>query len=330
MLNQTNDSAVSDHMPMLSEEHAKIYDRQIRLWGVETQNRLNQSRILVYGMNGLSAEICKNIVLSGVGLVHIMDSQLVTQFDLGCNFLVREANIGENRAKACHPNLQELNPLMKVTFEEVDSLSVKPKEFFNNFDFIILNNAKLEEQIKINNICREKNILFIATNTFGLIVTSFHDYLDNFEYKLKADKGTIQKSDSFVPLETALQANLAKVRNLSKMWLGVMTLLIYQAANNNILPAIEDGQALFNFKENGHVQKYLPSVTKAQLDMLTLEFCSILCRFAHAEINAVCAVAGGELGQEVISVISRDRTPLNNFFVYDAFETFSGIIEKLH
>ena len=142
----TSNSVEQQPVVSLSDEQAKIYDRQIRLWGVESQGRLLRTRVLIFGMTGLCTEICKNIVLSGVGHVHIMDDQVVTHLDLGCNFLVRESNVGENKAKSCHPNLQELNPLMKVTFEE-GSLSDKPSEFFDSFDFVVLNNVSLELQV---------------------------------------------------------------------------------------------------------------------------------------------------------------------------------------
>lgn len=41
------------------------YDRQIRLWGKNAQNRMSKAKVLVFGMRGLSVEICKNIVLAG-------------------------------------------------------------------------------------------------------------------------------------------------------------------------------------------------------------------------------------------------------------------------
>jgi len=143
------------------------------------------------------------------------------------------------------------------------------------------------------------------------------------------EKNKHQKSDSFVTLEKALQGNISKVRNLSKMWLGVLIVLIYQITNNT-LPGVNDGELLYQFKNNEAIQKYLPHLSKQQLDLIDMDFASALCRFVHAEINPVCAIAGGEIGQEIISVISRDRTPINNFFVYDAYETFSGIIERIH
>lgn len=78
------------------EINLKLYDRQIRLWGIDAQKRMASSRVLVYGITGLSAEVCKNIVLSGVGNVCIMDNGKVTPSLLGSNFFINEKQIGEN------------------------------------------------------------------------------------------------------------------------------------------------------------------------------------------------------------------------------------------
>ena len=108
-----------------------------------------------------------------------------------------------------------------------------------------------------------------------------------------------------------------------------MLLLIYQSVNK-CLPSINDGEKLIEFKNSGAVQKVIPHVTSKQLDLIDSEFATFLCKFANTEINSVCAIAGGEIGQEIISIITRDRKPLNNYFIYDAFQTFSGIIETFH
>ena len=43
----------------------KQYDRQIRLWGLAAQQRMSETRVLVFGFRGLATEICKNLVLAG-------------------------------------------------------------------------------------------------------------------------------------------------------------------------------------------------------------------------------------------------------------------------
>ncbi len=52
-------------MEKLSVQEAELYDRQIRLWGAEAQQRIRGSTVLIYGMNALGAEVSKNAVLAG-------------------------------------------------------------------------------------------------------------------------------------------------------------------------------------------------------------------------------------------------------------------------
>ena len=52
----------------------KRYDRQIRLWGLETQRGLLGTRILLLEFTGTCNEILKNLVLAGVGHICIQDA----------------------------------------------------------------------------------------------------------------------------------------------------------------------------------------------------------------------------------------------------------------
>ena len=51
----------------------KLYDRSIRTWGLEAQQRILTSKVLVIGYNCIMSEILKNIVISGVSDVTIVD-----------------------------------------------------------------------------------------------------------------------------------------------------------------------------------------------------------------------------------------------------------------
>jgi hypothetical protein len=41
----------------MSDREAAVYDRAIRLWGAEAQKRLMTAKVLVYGIDGLAAEV---------------------------------------------------------------------------------------------------------------------------------------------------------------------------------------------------------------------------------------------------------------------------------
>ena len=49
------------------------YDRQMRLWGQEGQEKLKESKVLVINLCGSSCEALKNLVLAGIGHFLLID-----------------------------------------------------------------------------------------------------------------------------------------------------------------------------------------------------------------------------------------------------------------
>jgi molybdopterin/thiamine biosynthesis adenylyltransferase len=63
--------------------------------------------------------------LAGIGDVTIIDDSIVSVEDLGCQFFLREQDVGtRTRATAAIENLQALNPLAKVHAESGEASSL--------------------------------------------------------------------------------------------------------------------------------------------------------------------------------------------------------------
>jgi molybdopterin/thiamine biosynthesis adenylyltransferase len=90
------DSRKQQKMIEITADELKLYDRQIRLWGMEAQNRLRNARVLISGITALSNEILKNIVLAGVCHVSLLESAIVSESDLGGQFFLRQEDVGKN------------------------------------------------------------------------------------------------------------------------------------------------------------------------------------------------------------------------------------------
>ena len=58
--------------------------------------RLHAAEILLIGIKGLGAEVCKNLVLAGIKSLTILDSGLVTEEDSCYQFLAPVEPIGKN------------------------------------------------------------------------------------------------------------------------------------------------------------------------------------------------------------------------------------------
>ena len=113
----------------ISEEEAQLYDRQIRLWGLDAQKRLRSSRVLISGLGGLGCEVAKNIVLAGIKSLRLMDT--ATASERGANFMVA-AKGDENRAAGSLEKIRLLNPMVEVTSSEKNIL----QEVEDNQDFL--------------------------------------------------------------------------------------------------------------------------------------------------------------------------------------------------
>ena len=103
---------VAAEVANITEQEAELYDRQIRLWGLDAQKRLRAARVCVLGVSGLGAEIAKNLVLAGVNTLEMVDSALVSDQDATSQFLAPRDCLGQNRAEASLQRLQQLNPMV--------------------------------------------------------------------------------------------------------------------------------------------------------------------------------------------------------------------------
>ena len=163
------------------------YDRQRRLWG-EGQILICASQLLCLNRDSLSSEILKNLILSGVGEVTIIDNAKISQDDLKTNFFVDADDIGKLRAEIVLKNLLELNPDVKGNFIEKSS-----KEYLDDtnndlsiYDIVIAANLKKEEDDKLNEIAKKKGTRIVIVKNNGLLgyLRIFENYHGNMCLRL--------------------------------------------------------------------------------------------------------------------------------------------------
>lgn len=58
--------------------------------------RLRAARVLLAGVCGLGAEVAKNLVLSGVKSIVLLDHRSVTEVETRSNFLAPHDSVGKN------------------------------------------------------------------------------------------------------------------------------------------------------------------------------------------------------------------------------------------
>uniref|UniRef100_A0A915EB51 THIF-type NAD/FAD binding fold domain-containing protein n=1 Tax=Ditylenchus dipsaci TaxID=166011 RepID=A0A915EB51_9BILA len=298
----------------ISKAEAELYDRQIRLWGLEAQNRLRNASVLLVGMSGLGAEIAKNLMLSGLKSLTIMDDKKVTQDDYASQFLLSPESIGENRAESSKQKTQVLNPMVPsgrgfgwvgYAFSDFNNhafLVPKPKQ---SADVATLEDSD-EEAEGGQPLAKKKKL-----NGAGQVDTVTLE--DDAEQKIK-------KNVNFSSFDQAFNMDWSSKHCSRRM-------------KSSIPPTFFQIRALLRLYDTSQeftldklVEQWKDELNTANLDEASqrnsLEDFKFL---SDPQLSPVCAIVGSIIGQEAIKSISQNDPPLKNVFLYSALDT-TGIV----
>jgi len=160
----------------------QLYSRQLYVIDHESMKKMQQSAVLIAGMNGLGAEIAKNTILAGVKSVTIFDPALVRVRDLGSNFYLNAAAVGkQTRAHCSLAQLQSLNPYVRTECITDAKATLESLLESAQFDVVVLANYSLSDCIRYNTLARKLGIRFVSCDAAGVFGQVFVDFGEQFE-----------------------------------------------------------------------------------------------------------------------------------------------------
>ncbi|KAH7930026.1 ubiquitin-activating enzyme E1 [Leucogyrophana mollusca] len=157
-----------------------LYSRQLYVLGHEAMKKMAASNVLIVGLQGLGAEIAKNVCLAGVKSVTLYDPEPVTIQDLSTQYFLRESDVGQSRAEATLPRLAELNAYVPVRLLKGLTGQEISVELIQGFQAIVLCGVSYAKQLEINDWTHANGVHFIAAETRGLFGSAFTDFGPKF------------------------------------------------------------------------------------------------------------------------------------------------------
>ncbi|ROT40371.1 hypothetical protein SODALDRAFT_271195 [Sodiomyces alkalinus F11] len=348
----------------ISADEIALYDRQIRLWGMQAQEKIRRANVLLITMKALGNEVAKNLVLAGIGSLTILDGDVVTEFNLGSQFFLsaEENHVGQNRAVAAAPAVQRLNPRVAV-HADPDRVEAKGTSYFSSFDLVIATDLDPAPLNIINTATRLHQEPFYAAGTHGFYGFIFadlieHDYVIERELSNIATKiGPESRTRAVVDVQTKTERAGKTVESVTKRELYSTWYLSSEAAQlpddiarsprrrKAVPPALSCLRALWQFQSlhagrlPSHTNEDLALFTKlataqhAQLGLpsetLRSEFLRSFLQNLGSEIAPVTALIGGQLAQDVINVLGQTQQPIQNTVIFDG-NTMEAAVFPLH
>ncbi|OOR91566.1 molybdopterin biosynthesis protein [Moraxella caviae] len=147
------------------------YSRQILLdgWDMEAQLRLKNSRVLIVGAGGLGCALSPVLVRAGVGLVHLLDFDVVDDSNLQRQMLYEPSDVGQDKARTAASKLRQMNELVcvnhtsqKITDDNVHALfdEIAP-------DLVVDCTDNFTIRDTLNAACRVRQLPLLSTSAIG-------------------------------------------------------------------------------------------------------------------------------------------------------------------
>lgn len=152
---------------MITHKDLIRYDRQIKLFGVDGQEKLKDAKIFIAGAGGLGSPISIYLAAAGIGRIVLVDNDVVELSNLNRQILYWEKDVGKSKALSAKEKLREMNSDISIeaipeTLDEDNASSL-----VEDADLIIDAMDNFDTRYLLNKIALVKNIPFIHGAIYG-------------------------------------------------------------------------------------------------------------------------------------------------------------------
>jgi len=168
----------------ITKNQLERYSRQIILKniGVLGQKKILNSKVLIIGMGGLGCPIAEFLTRSGIGVLGIVDDDIVSISNIHRQSLYDEKDLNKSKVKAAQKKLKNINSKTKVNsyYFRLDKKNFT--EIIKNYDYIVDGTDNFETKFLINDISL-KYKKFLVTGA----ISKFDGHIFSFNFNNKKD-----------------------------------------------------------------------------------------------------------------------------------------------
>ncbi|KAF7314307.1 Fumarate reductase flavoprotein subunit [Mycena kentingensis (nom. inval.)] len=306
---------------------------KLNLTEEETRSRMRNATILVVRLRGTATEVIKNIVLSGIGKLVVLDEADVQEEDLGAGFFFRDQDVGKKRVDAAKERIESLNPLVIVetiaTFPEPEAL----ENIIRDVDLVCVTDWDRDGLVQLNQSCRRLGKPFYAGGSYGIFGYIFCDLISHectAASSSKDAKAATMKfaypslSDALSHRWTALNRQDTKAANPAAVF-TILGLWEFQKRHGRLPQDATDSEELESIANSVLAAA---DVNKKVLTAVPPDLVESVCATAGTEFSPVCAVVGGMLAQDILKALGKRDPPIANFYTFDG-NTGGGSVVRM-
>jgi sulfur-carrier protein adenylyltransferase/sulfurtransferase len=158
---------VVDRREPLTNEEISRYSRHLIIpdVGMEGQERLKASKVLLVGTGGLGSPAALYLAAAGVGTIGIIDNDVVDASNLQRQIIHTTSMIGHHKLDSAEHAIHELNPHVEVIKHATFLTSENALEIIEPYDLVIDGTDNFPTRYLVNDAC----VLLGKPNVYGSI-----------------------------------------------------------------------------------------------------------------------------------------------------------------
>ena len=168
----------------LDKNQLEKYSRQIILKniGVLGQKKILNSKVLIIGMGGLGCPVAEFLTRSGVGMLGIVDDDIVNISNIHRQSLYDQKDLNKSKVKIAQKKLKNINAKTKIN---IYNFRLDKKNFvkiIKKYDYIVDGSDNFETKFLINDLSL-KYKKFLVTGA----ISKFDGHIFSFNFNNKKD-----------------------------------------------------------------------------------------------------------------------------------------------
>ena len=113
------------------------FSRTAYVYGEQAIEKLNNTRVAVFGVGGVGGFICEALARVGVGQIDIFDRDTVSVSNINRQIIALHSTVGQSKVEVMKKRISDINPECKVEAFEVFYLPENADDFdLSKYDYI--------------------------------------------------------------------------------------------------------------------------------------------------------------------------------------------------
>ena len=166
----------------LNKNQLEKYSRQIILKniGILGQKKILNSKVLIIGMGGLGCPVAEFLTRSGIGILGIVDNDLVSISNIHRQSLYDQKDLNKSKVKIAQKKLKNINPKTKVSTYNFRLDKKNFLKIIKNYDYIVDGTDNFESKFLINDISLKYKKFLVAG-----AISKFDGHIFSFNFRNK-------------------------------------------------------------------------------------------------------------------------------------------------